>query len=85
MKTSCVINTNNEQEKVNEESMEQLAQLCTSMNLVLKKNQASVQAKTHQPPKAPIYKDPFFDEDACFMRNQAVGFRNNPQGTNSDY
>lgn len=85
IKPFCAVNTKNEQAKVNEDIIEQLAQLHTIMDLVLKQNQASVHAVTHQPPKAPTYDDPFFDEDAYFISNQAVDFWNNPQGSNPDY
>lgn len=84
-KSSCAMNVSSEQAKIIEEIMQQLAQLHTSMDFLVKQSHERVHAVVHQPPKAPIYKEYYFDRDACFVSNQVMGFRNNAQRSNSDY
>jgi len=62
--------SNRGQDRTNEEIMEQLAQLRTSMSLVLKQGQASAHVVTQQPQLPQPYDDQFFDEEACFINDQ---------------
>lgn len=63
-----------EKAKINNEIVQQLAQLRTSVDLVVKQTQESVHAVVHQPPRVPMYGNLYFNDNACFVRDQALGF-----------
>ncbi|MDV3186373.1 MAG: hypothetical protein Q8850_02880, partial [Candidatus Phytoplasma australasiaticum] len=59
-RSSCAMGVSSEQAKINDEIMQQLAQLRTSMDLVVKQNQERVHAVVHQPPRVPMYEEHLF-------------------------
>lgn len=74
-----------EQARINEEIMQQLAQICTGMQMMMKQSQERVNAVVYQPPHAPIYEESYYDKDAYFIADQTGDFWTNAQGSNQDY
>lgn len=58
----------------NEEIMQQLDKLYTSIDMVIKQNRERVNMVVHQHSCEPMYKEPYFEEDACFIDDSIVGF-----------
>lgn len=84
-KSSFSVSANSKLTKINDEMMQELAQISANIGLLMKQSQEHVNAVAYQPPRQSMYEESYYEKDTCIVTDQMASFWTNFHRCIQDY